>query len=74
MTKQKCLSCAGIYDPDQSGGYYHACAPVLNTEGNFVEREDKRDENIDDSDRKNIKIKSEGKGKEKVVEGEGDEI
>lgn len=74
MTKQRCLSCMGIYDPDQLGGYYHACAPILNTEGNFIERENKRDENIDDSDPENIKIKSEGAGREKVVEGGDDEV
>ena len=22
---RKCTSCGGVYDPDQPGGYYHAC-------------------------------------------------
>lgn len=27
MTKLRCRSCGGIYNPDQPGGYYHTCPP-----------------------------------------------
>ena len=56
----RCLSCGGVYDPDQPGGYYHACP-----EGT----KDPRDENLDDSrPDKPIRPKKKGKGREEVPE------
>ena len=60
MTKYRCLSCGGEYDPDQPGGYYHACP-----EGT----KDPRDENLDDSrPDKPIRPRKKGKGRVPAVE------
>lgn len=58
----ECKSCGGRYYPDVHGGYYHACPPSTG---------DPRNENIDDSDPKNIRIKAEGKGRKLVMVEEG---
>jgi len=50
----ECLSCGGIYYPEQPGGYYHECAN---------DALDPRNENINDSDIENIHSKAEGKGR-----------
>ena len=60
MSTYKCKTCGGEYD-DTSGNhyeYYHACPPVLNEKNEYVEREDKRDENAG--------INKEGKGRDEV--------
>ena len=70
MTKQKCNSCGGTYYPDQDGSYYHACAPFSIDGKTWIERPDKRDENVvvTGTQKKDglivttVKAKSEGKG------------
>lgn len=70
MTKKICKSCGGKYDPDQAGGYYHACPPITVDGKTWTERLDKRDENIVVTGTEKVegitvttvKVKSEGKG------------
>lgn len=49
----RCVSCRGVYDKGQPAGYYHQCPPGTDMP---------RDENLDDSDPKNVKVKAGGKG------------
>lgn len=69
----ECLTCGGTFtDPLPDGyRYFHACAPVWDADQKrFVERGDKRDENIrlvvDNKGQKVAQVKSEGKGRQPV--------
>lgn len=46
--KLKCNSCAGVYADTCDDGldYYHACAKIEVSEGIYIDRPDKRDENV----------------------------
>lgn len=44
----KCKSCEGEYKNilDDGMEYYHACAPIEDQDGKFIERPDARNENV----------------------------
>lgn len=48
MMNFKCISCAGEYADKCNDGlkYYHACPQIEVSEGVYIDRPDKRDENI----------------------------
>lgn len=48
MNELQCKTCGGVYYDKDSDGirYFHACSPVLNKDGNYIEQPQKRDENI----------------------------
>lgn len=71
----RCVSCGGVFDRAQPGGYYHKCPPYkmvadekhgLDPNGKPlsgpVALEDRRNENIDDSVPDKPVIKAKGKG------------
>jgi hypothetical protein len=83
MTRYECLSCGGIYDPDQPGGYYHVCPPIAKPTGRRisfkmpdgtviqteeVEYLENPDKRDENIDPKTGKMKGEGKGRRPVVQ------
>lgn len=61
MIKYKCKTCGGEYENVMQDGlqYYHACPQILDKDGIYIERPNKRDENAG--------IKLEGLGRETSV-------
>jgi hypothetical protein len=97
MAMMQCMSCGGVYETDQPGGYryFHSCPPIalvtvdrggieleiaaalvqtgdVERRRRYVDRLDKRDENVRVTDYKAdgtaiAAAKSEGKGSDKAV-------